>query len=195
MSFKPRNSFLLNTTSFFFFISFLFEVLRIIHSILVQRSRWCIQDQPLVTQDLKPVSSWVQLFRRLSGTFNHLHLITLSSAQLLGRGAYRDSPLEWDCWKESGEEEAWRHKMEALICGIAFKSSSPSSAGAKRNTLSKPGRLYFSRAARTLPALCGAQCALYVFICEAAADAPPEPSISPEQHTCGGWKYLHYLLN
>lgn len=111
-------------------------MLRIIHSILVQRSRWCIQDQPLVTQDLKPVSSWVQLFRRLSGTFNHLHLITLSSAQLLRRGAYRDSPLERDRWKESGEEEAWRHKMEALICGIAFKSSSPSSAGAKRNTLS-----------------------------------------------------------
>lgn len=95
----------------------------------------------------------VQLFQHLSGTFNHLHLIT--SAEVL-----REVLIKIALWSgitgKSLGKEMWRYKIEALICRLTFKSLLENSAGVNPNILSL-GQVYFkysSRGCTHLTTLC-----------------------------------------
>lgn len=86
-----------------------------------------------VHQLLKCFDIIITIFvQHLSGTFNHLHLIT--SAEVLRQVLIKIALWSGITGKSLGKG-MWRYNIEALICRLTFKSLSENSAGVNPNIL------------------------------------------------------------
>lgn len=78
-----------------------------------------------------PSRFWVQLFRRLSSTFNHLHLITLSSAQLR-----REVLIEMALWSGiTGKSQGGKRAVIKREHWYVGSLSSPTRSTQRESTL------------------------------------------------------------